>query len=95
MGLQWRLKIYPLGAIIEKDNANNKLIKKQQKNEDIYFSIFLEFIGGCVLTTRQKYGLILVNQNDEDKNFTRQFQSEFDIGECWGYQHFIKLNQIY
>ena len=50
---------------------DNKLIKKQSKNEDSYFAIFLEFISGPVATTRQKYGLTLVNQANPARNFTR------------------------
>jgi hypothetical protein len=37
----------------------------------------------------------LANRRHNSKNFSRSFESEFDLGECWGYEHFIKLTQFY
>lgn len=36
----------------------------------------------------------MVNQfniNDPSKNVLREFTSDFEIGECWGYNRFFKL----
>lgn len=41
----------------------------------------------------------MVNQqneqiNDISKNVLREFTSDFEIGECWGYNRFFKLDVL-
>lgn len=39
----------------------------------------------------------MVNQlqaNDETKNVLREFTSDFEIGECWGYNRFFRLDLL-
>lgn len=39
----------------------------------------------------------MVNQfniNDSSKNVLREFTSDFEIGECWGYNRFFKLDLL-
>jgi tripartite motif-containing protein 37 len=30
----------------------------------------------------------------EGKKVTREFQSEFEVGECWGYNRFYRIDQL-
>lgn len=41
----------------------------------------------------------MVNQlneqiNDKSKNVLREFTSDFEIGECWGYNRFFRLDLL-
>lgn len=39
----------------------------------------------------------MINQlqvNDETKNILREFTSDFEIGECWGYNRFFRLDLL-
>jgi len=33
--------------------------------------------------------------NDESKNVLREFTSDFEIGECWGYNRFFRLDLLH
>lgn len=48
---------------------------------------------------RYDYCIEMVNQqneqiNDISKNVLREFTSDFEIGECWGYNRFFKLDVL-
>ena len=32
--------------------------------------------------------------NDPSKNMMREFASDFEIGECWGYNRFFRLDLL-
>lgn len=32
--------------------------------------------------------------NNESKNVLREFTSDFEIGECWGYNRFFRLDLL-
>jgi len=32
--------------------------------------------------------------NDKSKNVLREFTSDFEIGECWGYNRFFRLDLL-
>lgn len=38
----------------------------------------------------------MVNQitRDPTKNIVREFASEFEVGECWGYNRFFRLDLL-
>lgn len=39
----------------------------------------------------------MINQldiNDMSKNVLREFTSDFEIGECWGYNRFFRLDLL-
>lgn len=35
-----------------------------------------------------------LNTNDVSKNVLRKFTSNFEIGECWGYNRFFRLDLL-
>lgn len=80
-GLIWRLKVYPYG---------NGSVR------GTYLSVFLELIHGLNETYKYEYRIEMIHQlsNDLTKNILREFSSNFDIGECWGYNKFFLLNHL-
>lgn len=32
--------------------------------------------------------------NDSSKNMMREFASDFEVGECWGYNRFFRLDLL-
>ncbi|XP_003245868.1 E3 ubiquitin-protein ligase TRIM37 isoform X2 [Acyrthosiphon pisum] len=83
-GVSWRLKVYPNGNGIVRDR---------------YLSVFLELTSGPAGVSRYDYRIEMVNQldeklNDNSKNVLREFTSDFEIGECWGYNRFFRLDML-
>nr|NP_001071893.1 zinc finger protein [Ciona intestinalis]BAE93271.1 zinc finger protein [Ciona intestinalis] len=80
-GLSWRLKIYPDG---------NGVVRGQ------YLSVFLELTSGLNEASKYEYRIEMVHlaSGDPTKNIVREFASEFDIGECWGYNRFFRLDLL-
>merc|ERR550532_2843840 len=70
-GLSWRLKVYPDGNGVVRGN---------------YLSVFLELSSGLPDTSKYEYRVEMVHQaKDSNKNIVREFASDFEVGECWGY----------
>ncbi|EPY83565.1 e3 ubiquitin-protein ligase TRIM37 [Camelus ferus] len=46
--------------------------------------------------TRYEYRVEMVHQscNDPTKNIIREFASDFEVGECWGYNRFFRLDLL-
>ncbi|XP_049558280.1 E3 ubiquitin-protein ligase TRIM37 isoform X4 [Orcinus orca] len=85
-GLCWRLKVYPDG---------NGVVR------GYYLSVFLELSAGLPETSnlfnfRYEYRVEMVHQscNDPTKNIIREFASDFEVGECWGYNRFFRLDLL-
>lgn len=80
-GLSWRLKIYPDGNGVVRGN---------------YLSVFLELSQGLTETSKYEYRIEMVHlaSGDPTKNIMREFASEFDVGECWGYNRFFRLDLL-
>ncbi|KAM6315512.1 E3 ubiquitin-protein ligase TRIM37 isoform 3-T3 [Podargus strigoides] len=80
-GLCWRLKVYPDG---------NGVVR------GYYLSVFLELSGGLPETSKYEYRVEMVHQstNDPTKNIIREFASDFEVGECWGYNRFFRLDLL-
>ncbi|XP_077976484.1 uncharacterized protein LOC120333595 isoform X1 [Styela clava] len=81
-GLSWRLKIYPDGNGVVRGN---------------YLSVFLELSSGISETSKYEYRIEMVHLasgGDPTKNIVREFASEFDVGECWGYNRFFRLDLL-
>ena len=36
----------------------------------------------------------MVHQHDSSKNIVREFASDFEVGECWGYNRFFRLDLL-
>ncbi|CAH0555816.1 unnamed protein product [Brassicogethes aeneus] len=80
-GLSWRLKIYPDGNGIVKGN---------------YLSVFLELSSGYPESSKYEYKVEMLHQagGDSTKNVVREFSSDFEVGECWGYNRFIRSDLL-
>ncbi|XP_063809978.1 E3 ubiquitin-protein ligase TRIM37 isoform X3 [Pseudophryne corroboree] len=80
-GLCWRLKVYPDG---------NGVVR------GYYLSVFLELSAGLPETSKYEYRVEMVHQssNDPGKNIIREFASDFEVGECWGYNRFFRLDLL-
>lgn len=80
-GLCWRLKVYPDGNGVVRGN---------------YLSIFLELSAGYPETSKYEYRVEMVHQTSRDstKNIVREFASDFEVGECWGYNRFFRLDLL-
>uniref|UniRef100_A0A8D0HKC3 Tripartite motif containing 37 n=1 Tax=Sphenodon punctatus TaxID=8508 RepID=A0A8D0HKC3_SPHPU len=76
--LCWRLKVYPDG---------NGVVR------GYYLSVFLELSAGLPERSKYEYRVEMVHQstNDPAKNIIREFASDFEVGECWGYNRFFRL----
>ncbi|XP_047344875.1 uncharacterized protein LOC124947157 isoform X2 [Vespa velutina] len=80
-GLCWRLKVYPDGNGVVRGN---------------YLSVFLELSAGLPETSKYEYRVEMIHQGSHDtsKNIVREFASDFEIGECWGYNRFFRLDLL-
>lgn len=80
-GLSWRLKVYPDGNGVVRGN---------------YLSVFLELSHGLPETSKYEYRVEMVHQASRDwtKNIVREFASDFEVGECWGYNRFFRLDLL-
>jgi hypothetical protein len=79
-GLSWRLKVYPDGNGVVRGN---------------YLSVFLELSAGLPETSKYEYRVEMVHQaRDNSKNIVREFASDFEVGECWGYNRFFRLDLL-
>lgn len=38
--------------------------------------------------------MIHQTERDSDKNIVREFASDFEVGECWGYNRFFRLDLL-
>uniref|UniRef100_A0A673WPQ2 Tripartite motif containing 37 n=1 Tax=Salmo trutta TaxID=8032 RepID=A0A673WPQ2_SALTR len=80
-GICWRLKVYPDGNGVVRGN---------------YLSVFLELSAGLPETSKYEYRVEMVHQasSDPTKNIIREFASDFEVGECWGYNRFFRLDLL-
>ena len=80
-GLTWRLKVYPNGNGIAKGN---------------YISVFLEMLKGLPDTQTQKYEyrVEMINHRNPSAQVVREFASDFEVGECWGYNRFYRIDYL-
>ena len=80
-GLSWRLKVYPDGNGVVRGN---------------YLSVFLELSAGLPETSKYEYRVEMIHQcsRDSSKNVIREFASDFEVGECWGYNRFFRLDLL-
>jgi tripartite motif-containing protein 37 len=78
-GLTWRLKVYPNGNGIAKGN---------------YLSIFLEMVAGLAEISKYEYRVEMMNQRNKEIQVLREFASDFEVGECWGYNRFYRIDAL-
>lgn len=77
-GLHWRLKVYPYG---------NGAVRGE------YLSVFLELTTGYPETSKYEYRVQMIHPSTT-KNIQREFVSDFEVGECWGYNRFFRLDLL-
>eukprot|EP01017_Pseudomicrothorax_dubius_P013644 TRINITY_DN1608_c0_g1_i16.p1 TRINITY_DN1608_c0_g1~~TRINITY_DN1608_c0_g1_i16.p1 ORF type:complete len:523 (-),score=83.52 TRINITY_DN1608_c0_g1_i16:1073-2641(-) len=78
-GIVWRLKVYPNGNGVAKGT---------------YISVFLEMVKGLQESSKYEYRVELINQKNSNVLVMREFASEFESGECWGYNRFFKIDLL-
>ncbi|KAI9208309.1 uncharacterized protein BJ171DRAFT_238027 [Polychytrium aggregatum] len=80
-GLLWRLKVYCGGNGQSSGN---------------FMSVFIELVKGTSKTATYQYRIELIKlvPTITGHNFTREFSSQFDVGECWGYNRFYRLETL-
>ena len=78
-GSEWRLKIYP--------NGNENV-------EGIYLSVFIEMVSTIHESTVYEYQIEIVNRKNPHHRMIREYQSTFEPGESWGYNKYIKLENL-
>lgn len=49
---------------------------------------------GYVNGNKYEYKIELVNQKSAKDSVIREYSSNFDIGECWGYNQFIPIEEL-
>ena len=79
-GLTWRLKVYPNGNGIAKGN---------------YISIFPEMLKGLSEPSKYEYRVEMLNHREPARLcVVREFSSDFEVGECWGYNRFYRIDLL-
>ncbi len=61
-----------------------------------YISVFLELTNGLNEPSKYEYRVEMIHQlsKDPSKNIVREFASDFEVGECWGYNRFFLLDAL-
>lgn len=61
-----------------------------------YLSVFLELTTGLSESSKYEYRIEMIHQMSKDpsKNIVREFASDFEVGECWGYNKFFSLDAL-
>lgn len=78
-GLTWRLKVYPNGNGVARG---------------CYLSVFLEMLRGLHETSKYEYRVEMVSEKTTHQCVVREFASDFEEGECWGYNRFFQISQL-
>lgn len=81
-GLTWRLKVYPNG---HREDVGN------------YLSVFVELTEGFDRTTTYQYYIEMLFQCSNkfpQKNYKREYASDFSDGESWGYKKYYELAKL-
>eukprot|EP00761_Pharyngomonas_kirbyi_P009368 gb/GECH01009384.1/.p1 GENE.gb/GECH01009384.1/~~gb/GECH01009384.1/.p1 ORF type:complete len:678 (+),score=182.24 gb/GECH01009384.1/:1-2034(+) len=78
-GASWRLKVYP--------NGNGVAFGS-------HLSVFLELVEGIVDHAKYEYYVVLISRRNSDRKVMREFASEFEAHDCWGYNKFCQLDKI-
>ena len=57
-------------------------------------SFLPELSSGLPETSKYEYRVEMVHQasGDPSKNVVREFASDFEVGECWGYNRFFRYS---
>ena len=61
---------------------------------NVYLSVFLEMGSRESGPRRYEYKVEMVNQVQQNSSVVREFSSEFESGECWGYNRFFRIDLL-
>ena len=61
-----------------------------------YISVFLEMLKGLPegMTQKYDYRVEMLNHRSPSFQVVREFASEFEVGECWGYNRFYRIDLL-
>uniref|UniRef100_A0A8C8E2C3 Tripartite motif containing 37 n=1 Tax=Oryzias sinensis TaxID=183150 RepID=A0A8C8E2C3_9TELE len=85
-----------VAATLAHNSANVSLQDGNGVVRGNYLSVFLELSAGLPETSKYEYRVEMVHQasSDPTKNIIREFASDFEVGECWGYNRFFRLDLL-
>lgn len=78
-GLEFKLKVYPCG---------------NEMSRGVYVSVFLQLSSSVPGHRSSQYTYQIQMKNQSGSVFEREFTSEFEAGECWGYNRFFQLDRL-
>jgi hypothetical protein len=58
-------------------------------------SVFVELKKSIRDKGKYRHRVVIENLKLKDKKIEKEFESEFDKGECWGYDKLIKIDKLY
>lgn len=99
----FRTETVLFGEITSPFSWSCRLACPRPPSKDPLFSFLLcvqdvQLIRGCNCEPvyRYEYRVEMVHQasNDPTKNIIREFASDFEVGECWGYNRFFRLDLL-
>lgn len=99
-GLCWRLKVYPDGNGVVRGNYLSVFLELSaglpETSKYVRMISFLIIFYSKIIFFRYEYRVEMIHQGSRDtsKNIVREFASDFEIGECWGYNRFFRLDLL-
>ena len=99
-GLCWRLKVYPDGNGVVRGNYLSVFLELSaglpETSKYVGVILFLILFYSKIIFFRYEYRVEMIHQGSRDtsKNIVREFASDFEIGECWGYNRFFRLDLL-
>ena len=102
-GLSWRLKVYPDGNGVVRGNYLSVFLELSAGlPETSKYEYRVEMIHQQPQNNPNHRGSSSLSGNNEpltvasnsNKNVVREFASDFEVGECWGYNRFFRLDLL-
>lgn len=66
-----------------------------------YLSVFLELVKGTsngeeedLVKGKYEYRIEMINHRNPGMMVIREFSSDFEVGECWGYNRFYRIDLL-
>ena len=99
-GLSWRLKVYPDGNGVVRGNYLSVFLELSAGlPETSKYEYRVEMIYQSPQQPRSVNASSLcppdaLTAASSNKNVVREFASDFEVGECWGYNRFFRLDLL-
>ena len=71
-----------------------KFILSLTTRHGYFTSPVLLLLVSVVIRYEYRVEMVHQNSNDPTKNIVREFASDFEVGECWGYNRFFRLDML-